>query len=106
LGNVAGGVGHAAFFVDFGATRVDQSSTICSDGKGGDCLAIIFAVVRELAGIELGGVGYPDIANSLGREDPGDASAAGCGYKIGRKGRAQHLLETKVGGSERSGDAD
>src|SRR5581483_9113167 len=75
LGHAAGGIGHLAFAIGFAAADIHNCAAVRRQARAADGLAVVAALIRALAGAELGRIRSPYVAHAPRREHPCDSAA-------------------------------
>src|SRR6266404_1826062 len=87
------GVGNILIGIRRAASYVGNPTSVRREFRLGDFLPVVFVVAGQLPAFERGRFGYPDVALAFGVEYPSDLVAVLRSDQVGRKRRAQDLLE-------------
>jgi len=104
-GDVAGGVGRVA--ARGAAAGVDNALAVTGKAEAADFETVVAGVAGGGLGLEVRGLGPPDVPGAAFAGDPGEAAAAGTGGELpGKRGREGLLdRQLRVSGAEREAQA-
>src|SRR5438067_2634006 len=102
---LTGGIRDMTACIEFAAARIDHGVSVGREAEARDRHSVIALVMRNLARLEVGSVGDPDVAFPFVVEHPGHARCLHGTREAGWKGRTHHLLNCEARPLSRSGNS-